>query len=89
MDPKGKGMVINDKEKESLLNEPREDKPSDSGSSHKKKDMKKMRLLELALPNKMIQRGSERDANKVLALEGNCSVNPASQGHCVGVFIGA
>jgi hypothetical protein len=41
MDPKGKGMVINDKEKESLLNEPREDKPTDSGSSHKKRDEKK------------------------------------------------
>jgi hypothetical protein len=41
MDPKGKGMVINDKEKESLFNEPRDDKPTDSGSSHKKKDEKK------------------------------------------------
>jgi hypothetical protein len=37
MDPKGKGMVVNDKEKESLLNEPRDDKPTDSGSSHKKR----------------------------------------------------
>jgi hypothetical protein len=46
-------------------------------------------VLELALPNKLIQRGSERDANKVLAQEGDCSVNPASQGHCAGVFIGA
>jgi hypothetical protein len=46
-------------------------------------------MLELALPNKMIQRGSESNANKVLAREGNCSVNLASQGHCVGVFIGA
>jgi hypothetical protein len=27
MDPKGKGMVINDKEKESLLNEPIEESP--------------------------------------------------------------
>jgi hypothetical protein len=33
MDPKGKGMVVNDKEKESLFNEPRDDKPTDSGSS--------------------------------------------------------
>jgi hypothetical protein len=32
MDPKGKGMVVNDKEKESFLNEPRDDKPTDSGS---------------------------------------------------------
>jgi hypothetical protein len=46
-------------------------------------------LLELALPSKMIQRGSESNANKVLAQEGNCSVNLASQGHCAGVFIGA
>jgi hypothetical protein len=41
MDPKGKGMVVNDKEKESLFNELRDDKPTDSGSSHKKKDKKK------------------------------------------------
>jgi hypothetical protein len=41
-------------------------------------------MLELALPNKMIQWGSEKDANKVLAQEGNCSVNPASEGHCAG-----
>ena len=45
MDPKGKGMVINDKEKESLLNEPKDDKPTDSGSSHKKKDGKKKRRI--------------------------------------------
>jgi hypothetical protein len=41
MDPKGKGTVVNDKEKESFLNEPRDDKPTDSGLSHKKKDGKK------------------------------------------------
>jgi hypothetical protein len=29
MDPKGNGMVVNDKEKESLFNEPRDDKPTD------------------------------------------------------------
>jgi hypothetical protein len=45
MDPKGKGMVINNKEKESLLNEPRDDKPTDSGSCHKKKDGKKKRRI--------------------------------------------
>jgi hypothetical protein len=45
MDPKEKGMVVNDKEKESFLNEPRDDKPTDSGSSHKKKDMKKNRCI--------------------------------------------
>jgi hypothetical protein len=45
MDPKGKGMVVNDKEKESIFNEPRDDKPTDSGSSHKKKDGKKKRCI--------------------------------------------
>jgi hypothetical protein len=45
MDPKGKGMVINDKEKESLFNEPRDGKPTDSGSSHKKRDDKKKRCI--------------------------------------------
>jgi hypothetical protein len=38
-------MVINDKEKESLFNEPRDDKPTDSGSSHKKRDGKKKRRI--------------------------------------------
>jgi hypothetical protein len=41
MDPKGKGMVVNDKEKESVLNEPRDDKPTDSGLSQKKREQKK------------------------------------------------
>jgi hypothetical protein len=45
MDPKEKGMVVNDKEKESLFNEPRDDKPTDSGSSHKKRDGKKKRRI--------------------------------------------
>jgi hypothetical protein len=45
MDPKGKGMVVNDKVKESIFNEPRDDKPTDSGSSHKKKDGKKKRRI--------------------------------------------
>jgi hypothetical protein len=45
MDPKGKGIVVNDKEKESLFNEPRDDKPTDSGSSHKKRDGKKKRRI--------------------------------------------
>jgi hypothetical protein len=47
MDPKGKGMVVNDKEKESIFNEPRDDKPTDSGSSHKKKDEKKKRHIKM------------------------------------------
>jgi hypothetical protein len=46
MDPKGKGMVINDKEKETLyFDEPKGDKPIDSGSSHKKIDGKKKRRI--------------------------------------------
>jgi hypothetical protein len=45
MDPKGKGMVVNDKEKEFIFNKPRDDKPADSGSSHKKKDGKKKRCI--------------------------------------------
>src|SRR5688500_2366753 len=45
MDPKGKGMVVNDKEKESIFNEPRDDKATDSGSSQKKKDGKKKRRI--------------------------------------------
>jgi hypothetical protein len=46
MNPKGKGMVINDKEKETLyVNEPKDDKPTDSGSSHKKRDGKKKRRI--------------------------------------------
>jgi hypothetical protein len=46
-------------------------------------------VLELALLGKLIQRGSERNANKVLTRDGDCSVNPTSQGHYTGVFIGA
>jgi hypothetical protein len=46
MDPKGKGMVINDKEKETLyVDEPKGDKPTYSGSSHKKRDGKKKRCI--------------------------------------------
>jgi hypothetical protein len=45
MDPKGKGMVINDKEKESIFNEPRDNKANDSGSSQKKKDGKNKRRI--------------------------------------------
>jgi hypothetical protein len=44
MDPKGKGMVVNDKE-ESLFNEPRDDKPIDSGLSHRTRDGKKKRRI--------------------------------------------
>jgi hypothetical protein len=43
-------------------------------------------MLELALLGKLIQRGSESSVNKVSTRDGNCSVNPASQGHCIRVF---
>ena len=33
--------MINDKEKESFVNEPKDDKPTDSGSGHKRRDGKK------------------------------------------------
>jgi hypothetical protein len=45
MDPKGKGMMVNDKEKESVFNEPRDNKATDSGSSQKKKDRNKKRRI--------------------------------------------
>jgi hypothetical protein len=45
MDPKGKRIVVNDKTKESIVNEPRDDRPSDFGSSHKKRDGKKKRRI--------------------------------------------
>ena len=41
MDPKGKGMVVDNNEKESIFNEPKNDKSTDLGSSHKRKDGKK------------------------------------------------
>jgi hypothetical protein len=45
MDPKGKGMVVHDKTKESIINELRDDKPSNSGSSHKRRYEKKKRRI--------------------------------------------
>jgi hypothetical protein len=46
MDPKGKGIVINNKEKETLyIDDKKGDKPSNSGSSHKKGDRKKKRRI--------------------------------------------
>jgi hypothetical protein len=46
MDPKGKGNMINDKEKETLyVDEPKGDKPTNSGSNKKRKDGKKKRHI--------------------------------------------
>jgi hypothetical protein len=61
MDPKGKGMVVNDKEKESIFNEPRDDKPTDSGSSHKKKDGKKRRIKKIVYYHSDESSSSPRD----------------------------
>jgi hypothetical protein len=46
-------------------------------------------VLELALLGKLIQQRNESNVNKILTRDGNSSVHLASQGHCVGVFIGA
>jgi hypothetical protein len=61
MDPKGKGMVVNDKEKESLFNEPRDDKPTDSGSSHKKRDGKKRCIKKIIYYDSDASSSSPRD----------------------------
>ena len=46
MDPKGKGIVINDNEKEiPNINEPNGDKITDSGSNNKRKDGKNKRCI--------------------------------------------
>jgi hypothetical protein len=46
MDRKGKEMVINDKDKETLyVDVPKDDKPTDSGSNNKRKDGKKKRRI--------------------------------------------
>jgi hypothetical protein len=45
MDPKGTGMVINDKEETLYVDEPKGDKPTDSGSNNKKKDGNKKRRI--------------------------------------------
>jgi hypothetical protein len=61
MDPKGKGMVVNDKEKEFLFNEPRDDKPTDSGSSYKKRDGKKKRRIKIIYYDSDASSSSPRD----------------------------
>jgi hypothetical protein len=46
MNPKGKRIVINDKEKETLnIDELKVDKPTDLGSNNKRKDRKKKRCI--------------------------------------------
>jgi hypothetical protein len=59
MDPKGKGMVVNDKEKESIFNEPRDDKANDSGS--KKDGKKKRRIKKIVYYDSDESSSSQRD----------------------------
>jgi hypothetical protein len=50
MDPKGKGMVINNKEKKTLYDdELKGDKPTNSGSNNKRKDGKKKRNIKKSI----------------------------------------
>jgi hypothetical protein len=78
MDPKGKGMVINDKEKESLLNEPGDDKPTDSGSSQKKRDGKKKRRIKKIIyydsdASSSLSRDDDDDSSKKKTINKNYS----------------
>jgi hypothetical protein len=62
MNPKGKGMVINDKEKETLyIDEPKGDKPTDLGLSHKKRDGKKRRIKKIIYYDSDASSSSPRD----------------------------
>jgi hypothetical protein len=61
MDLKGKGMMVNGKTKESIVNEPRDDKPLDSGSSHKKKDGKKKRCIKKIVYYDSDESSSQKD----------------------------
>jgi hypothetical protein len=68
MDPKGKGMVVNDKEKESFVNDPKEDKPTDSGLSHKRKDGRKKktrRIKEIVYYDSDESSSSQKDDDNV------------------------
>jgi hypothetical protein len=67
MDPKGKGMVVNDKE-ESFVNDPKEDKPTDSGSSHKRKygrKKKTRRIKEIVYYDSDESSSSQKDDDNV------------------------
>jgi hypothetical protein len=77
MDPKGKGMVINDKEKETLyVDEPKGDKPTDSGSSHKKRvGKKKRRIKKIIYYDSDASSSSPRDDNDEDSLSKKKTVN--------------
>jgi hypothetical protein len=76
MDPKGKGMVINDKEKETLyVDEPKGDKPTDSGSSHKKRDGKKRHIKNIIYYDSDASSSSLRDDDDKDSSSKNKTVN--------------
>jgi hypothetical protein len=58
MDPKGKGIVIDDKE--TVNNEPKGDKPIDSGSNNKK-DGKKRHIKKIVYYNSDASSSSSKD----------------------------
>jgi hypothetical protein len=65
MDPKGKGLVINDKEKETLyVDEPKGDKPTDSGSNNNNKDGKKRRIKKIIYYDSDASSAPRDDDNK-------------------------
>src|SRR5690242_7596297 len=62
MDPKGKGIVINDKEKETLhVDKPKGDKPTDLGSNNKRKDGKKRHIKKIIYYDNDASSSSPRD----------------------------
>jgi hypothetical protein len=76
MDPKGKGMVINDKEKEALyVDKPKDDKPTDSDSSHKKRDGKKKRRIKKIIYYDSDASSSPRDDDDEDSSSKNKTVN--------------
>jgi hypothetical protein len=62
MDPKGKGMVIKNKEKVTLyVDEPKGDKPTDSGSNNKKDGNKKRHIKKIIYYDSDASSSSPRD----------------------------
>jgi hypothetical protein len=62
MDPKGKGMMINDKEKETLyVDEPKGEKPTDSGSNNKKDGKNKRHIKKIIYYDNDASSSSPRD----------------------------
>jgi hypothetical protein len=79
MDPKGKGIVINDKEKEKenlYVDELKGDKPTDSGKNNKRKDGKnKRRIKKIIYYDSDASSSSPRDDNDEDSSSKNKMVN--------------